>query len=190
MLTAPLDLTSSRLLLRAPSAALATAAAAGGTALARALDARLPPPWPPAGTAAALAAQARRLRRAPEPCGWWLWYWLLPRVEGTGPRWTAIGVGGFHGPPERDGQVEIGYAILPAYEGRGYATEAVRLLAGWALAQPGVRRLVAHVERRGVASLAVLRRAGFSPAGPAAADRVRLERCRGARALLSGLRGR
>jgi RimJ/RimL family protein N-acetyltransferase len=189
MLTAPLGLTSPRLLLRAPSAAIAMAATAGGTALARALDARLPRCWPPAGTAAALAAQARLLRRAPEPCGWGLWYWLLPREAGPGPRWTAIGVGGFHGPPGADGEVELGYALLPDYEGRGYATEAVRLLAGWALAQPGVRRLVAHVERRGVASLAVLRRAGFSAAGPAAADRVRFERCRVVPAL-SGLRGR
>lgn len=34
---------------------------------------------------------------------------------------VAIGGIGFHGPPDEAGMVEIGYNIIPAYEGQGYA---------------------------------------------------------------------
>ena len=39
---------------------------------------------------------------------------------------VAIGGIGFHGPPDESGRVEIGYNIIPAYEGQGYATEMAR----------------------------------------------------------------
>ena len=38
----------------------------------------------------------------------------------------AIGGIGFHGPPDEAGRVEIGYNIIPAYQGQGYATEMAR----------------------------------------------------------------
>jgi [ribosomal protein S5]-alanine N-acetyltransferase len=38
----------------------------------------------------------------------------------------AIGCIGFHGPPDEAGRVEIGYNIIPAYEGQGYVTEMAR----------------------------------------------------------------
>jgi RimJ/RimL family protein N-acetyltransferase len=41
--------------------------------------------------------------------------------------------------PDETGAVLIGYAMYPAREGQGYATEAVRAMVEWAFAQPGVR---------------------------------------------------
>ncbi len=63
---------------------------------------------------------------------------LLVRRD-TGEAVGAAGVAA----PDADGPVEIGYAVYPEQEGRGYATEAARGLVRWALAQPGVRRVVA-----------------------------------------------
>ncbi|TDB79588.1 N-acetyltransferase, partial [Micromonospora fluostatini] len=41
------------------------------------------------------------------------------------------------------GQASIGYALVPEFRGRGLATRAVRLLAGWAFGPVGVARLAA-----------------------------------------------
>lgn len=38
---------------------------------------------------------------------------------------VLVGLGGFKGPPSSDAVVEIGYAIAPAFQGLGLATDAV-----------------------------------------------------------------
>jgi len=54
-------------------------------------------------------------------------------------------------------QCEIGFTITPRYQGRGYATEAVRLLAGYLFAR-GKHRITACCDPRNAASAAVLER--------------------------------
>ncbi|MGW3202749.1 GNAT family N-acetyltransferase [Streptomyces sp. NPDC001135] len=73
----------------------------------------------------------------------------------------AVGGIGFHGVPDEDGRVEIGYDLVEGARGQGYATEALRTLADWALAREDVGSLFATVERDNTASQAVLGRAGF-----------------------------
>ena len=73
----------------------------------------------------------------------------------------VLGDVGFHGPPDDSGDVEIGYGIAAPRRGQGLATEAVRALVGWALAQPGVRRVVAGTDPDDAVSQRVLVRAGF-----------------------------
>ncbi|MER7919372.1 MULTISPECIES: GNAT family N-acetyltransferase [unclassified Streptomyces] len=77
----------------------------------------------------------------------------------------AVGALGFHGAPDEDGRVEIGYNLVEDVRGRGYATEALRALANWALARDDVRTLYARAQRTNTASQGVLIRAGFAPAG-------------------------
>lgn len=77
----------------------------------------------------------------------------------------AVGDAGFHGPPGDAGEVEVGYALVPAGRGAGLATEAVKLLMEWALAQPGVRAVSARVEPGNDASVRVLERLGFAADG-------------------------
>ncbi|MDT0320118.1 GNAT family N-acetyltransferase [Streptomyces millisiae] len=72
--------------------------------------------------------------------------------------------------PPRDGVVEIGYGVVPSRRGRGYAAEATRVLAGFALAVPGVHTVVADVEPSNSASVRVVEKAGFERFEPAAAD--------------------
>jgi len=63
------------------------------------------------------------------------------------------------------GQGMIGYDLVPYFRGQGFATRAVRLLAGWAFDTVGLARLVAGTEPGNVASQKVLQRAGFSREG-------------------------
>jgi RimJ/RimL family protein N-acetyltransferase len=58
------------------------------------------------------------------------------------------------------GQAMIGYSMLREWRGRGYATRAVRLLAGWAF-EAGIQRLIAGTAPDNAGSQRVLERAGF-----------------------------
>ncbi|WP_413775696.1 GNAT family N-acetyltransferase [Micromonospora sp. RTGN7] len=62
-------------------------------------------------------------------------------------------------------EASIGYALLPPWRGRGYATRAVRLLAGWAFGPAGIARLTAGTVPENTASHRVLERAGFHREG-------------------------
>ena len=76
---------------------------------------------------------------------------------------TVAGRIGCHERP-RDGAVEIGYAVVPGYRGRGVATAMVREFLGW-LAAHGVRTVRASVSPGNAASRAVLARFGFVEVG-------------------------
>lgn len=58
--------------------------------------------------------------------------------------------------------VEVGYWTARSARGRGVAPRAVRLLAGWALAELGFARLELRAEPGNAASLRVAEKAGFS----------------------------
>ena len=73
---------------------------------------------------------------------------------------ALVGFGGFKGPPD-DGEVEIGYAIAPARQGRGLATSAAHTMVDRAR-EGGVTRVVAHTLATPNASTAVLARCGFT----------------------------
>ncbi|MGW4563491.1 GNAT family N-acetyltransferase [Streptomyces sp. NPDC004561] len=73
----------------------------------------------------------------------------------------ALGSMGFHGAPDEDGCVEIGYDLVETARGQGYATEALRALARWALDRDDVRTLVAKIDLDNAPSRAVVTRAGF-----------------------------
>ncbi|MBN1949376.1 MAG: GNAT family N-acetyltransferase [Candidatus Cloacimonetes bacterium] len=60
-----------------------------------------------------------------------------------------------------DGQVEIGYSIAVKQQGKGYASEAVRTMAKWALPHFSLPRILGVVSTANVSSCRVLERAGF-----------------------------
>lgn len=98
----------------------------------------------------------------------------LPRNEGRGsPDWPAyfficpesrslVGNGGFKGPPNEQGEVEIGYEVAPMFRNRGWATAAVSRLLVLAFARPEARAVVAHTLAETNPSNAVLRKAGMT----------------------------
>ena len=87
-------------------------------------------------------------------------YVIVRRSDGL-----AVGDAGFHGPPGEDGEVEIGYALVPAARGTGLAAEATALLVEWARAQPGVCSVTARVEPSNGPSRRLLERLGFTRDG-------------------------
>jgi RimJ/RimL family protein N-acetyltransferase len=73
---------------------------------------------------------------------------------------SLVGNGGFTGPPDETGNVEIGYEIAPAFRNQGFATAAVSQMLRHAFAQPGVSAVVAHTLAQPNASNAVLQKLG------------------------------
>jgi RimJ/RimL family protein N-acetyltransferase len=74
---------------------------------------------------------------------------LIGMIEGriTGPR------------------MEIGYVLARSEWERGYMTEAVKAVAGWALAQPGIHRVWAVCDLENMGSARVLEKAGMEREG-------------------------
>lgn len=82
---------------------------------------------------------------------------------------TMVGVGGYMGAPSPAGVVEIGYSVLPAYQRKGYATEAAGGLAKNAFMK-GVKVVAAHTLEDDPASGGVLIKNGFRLIGPGAEE--------------------
>ncbi|MDX3098342.1 GNAT family N-acetyltransferase [Streptomyces sp. ME19-03-3] len=76
----------------------------------------------------------------------------------------AIGGLGFHGPPDENGSVTIGYGLVPSARGNGYASEALRGLLLFARAR-GVTRVKGDADHDNIASQRVMTAAGMRPAG-------------------------
>ena len=121
------------------------------SAAADALGAELDADWP--------APDLLDVLPGTEPFGAWA---IVERATST-----VIGDIGFHGPPDADGVVEIGYSVVPSRRRRGYAVEAARGLIAWAIAQPGVKTIVAGSTADNAASIATLERLGFERTGVA-----------------------
>jgi RimJ/RimL family protein N-acetyltransferase len=112
----------------------------------------------------------------------WLWRLRLDQVgaDPAAQAWVVravvvedagvVGHAGFHGPPDADGVVEVGYTVLPHLRGRGYAKAALAALIAEAAAVPEVRVVRACVQPGNAASLAVVRGAGFVEVGEVVDD--------------------
>ena len=142
---------TSRLVLReltaAQVASLLELLAAGGT------SARCVPGYPLAGTGFA----ARHFtERTPDELRFGFGLYVVERRSDG----LAVGDIGFHRPPT-DGATEIGFGLAESARGHGYATEAATGLTRWALAEPGVTRIVARTDPDNRASQHVLTRTGF-----------------------------
>ena len=68
----------------------------------------------------------------------------------------------FHGPPDDRGILDIGYGLVPAARGFGYATTAVVAMLEWAFAQPDVTRVTANTTDDNAGSVGVMARAGMT----------------------------
>lgn len=98
--------------------------------------------------------ESLRTLEGPDP--WRIGFVLIDRQSRT-----AVGTAGFKGPPDADGMVEVAYGVVPAFEGRGYATEAAAALVAYAFESGLVRTVRAHTLPAPNASTRVLRKCGF-----------------------------
>ncbi len=88
------------------------------------------------------------------------------RLHGYG-RWATLYEGrwiGFAGPKYLDAlrAVDIGYRFLPAYWGRGLATEAALAVTDYCFTKLGMQRLLGLVLAANRASIRVLEKAGYA----------------------------
>ncbi|MER5637230.1 GNAT family N-acetyltransferase [Kitasatospora sp. NPDC002227] len=96
-------------------------------------------------------------------------YTALPAGQGAFAA-SALSSGAFLGwfalrpatTPGLTGGTELGYRLLPAAWGRGYATEGARALVGYAFAELGVDRVVATTMTVNTGSRRVLEKAGLT----------------------------
>ncbi len=128
---------------------LALAALRDRAELARRLGGSVADGWPGPGMAEYLPAYTGELAEQPERSAW------VRLALRTADR-ALIGDMGFHGPPDRQGTVELGYSIAPAYRRQGYASEGARGLVAWAFAQPQVQRIIARCAPDNAGSIRVL----------------------------------
>jgi RimJ/RimL family protein N-acetyltransferase len=78
---------------------------------------------------------------------------------------VVIGNVAFVGPPDDAGEVEIAYGIAPAFEGRGYATQAAAAITEFAFADKRVKTVIAHTLPEQNASTRVLTKNRFTFTG-------------------------
>ncbi len=105
----------------------------------------------------AIYVKLEKMELAGETLHPWYTYWLIVLRDEK----VALGLVGFKGFPDDQGEVEIGYGISPLYQGRGYMTEAVQRLVAWAFLQPGCGSVCAETLRTNLASHRVLQKSGF-----------------------------
>lgn len=88
---------------------------------------------------------------------YWGTNWEIVLAEAN----RTIGGIGMGGPPDRHGQVTVGYHIDLREHRRGYGTEALAGLRDWALRQPGCTSMVAFTPIDNLSSQKVLAKCGF-----------------------------
>lgn len=94
------------------------------------------------------------LESDPSFAGWGYWY-VIEKPN------ALIGTCGFKGRPDAAGTAEIGYAIVPARQGNGFASEAASALIEWCKAR-GAKAVVAETLPELKASIRVMEKNGFT----------------------------
>ncbi len=103
--------------------------------------------------------RSTQLAARPEDAAWVTRLVLIPDSA------RAVGLAGFHGGPDHNGMVELGYRIDPLHRRKGYARAALETLIDVARAQPEVRVIRATVAPDNLASRALIDGYGFAEVG-------------------------
>jgi ribosomal-protein-alanine N-acetyltransferase len=131
-------------------------------ALCSLLAVAMPVDWPPPFSDAGVRNWFREKLRADPDLAPWLGYYVVCRIDG---RETLVGTAGYKGPPDTDGVVEIGYALVSAYHGLGIGTAMVTLLITQAFADARVHRVTAETPVSSSSSRGLLEKCGFQQVG-------------------------
>lgn len=74
---------------------------------------------------------------------------------------VLIGDLGLHFPSDAAASMEFGISLAPPYQGKGYASEALRAVLAWSFGELGQHRVHASVDPRNLASLSLLQALGM-----------------------------
>lgn len=99
------------------------------------------------------------IRRNPEAADW------IAAAVIAEPDGVVVGHGGFHGPPDRDGVVEVAYTVAPEYRLRGYAKAMLAQLLARADGDPRITAVRASIRPDNIGSKKVIAGFGFRKIG-------------------------
>jgi [ribosomal protein S5]-alanine N-acetyltransferase len=157
-----LELATSRLILVGADTALLVADRSSQEALAAAIDAKVPPSWPPEyHDNDVIEWVLRSLDRLAPGAPWRMFYMALQT-----PR-TLIGTCGFKAPPDLNGCVEFGYSVLQEFRCLGLATEAAVKMISTAFDE-GASEVAAETYPLLTASRRVMEKSGMTQTGEGA----------------------
>ncbi len=151
---------SARLNLIAADSELIEKDITGGGPLAAALGVAAPASWPP--DLYGPSAKRYSLQQLDDPAEQSWSFWYLTTLDEPG---ELVGICGFKGRPDASGSVEIGYSVLAGFQRRGFATEAVARLVGWAFSHHNVVEVCAETFPYLTQSIRVLEKNGFHLTG-------------------------
>lgn len=103
--------------------------------------------------------RSRQLAASPDDASW------VTRAVYDPALGVAVGRAGYHGAPDANGMVEVGYSIDPAYRRRGYAKAALSALLERARLEPSVRVVRASIRPDNLASRALAAQFSFVAVG-------------------------
>ncbi|BCY10423.1 GNAT family N-acetyltransferase [Actinoplanes sp. L3-i22] len=89
----------------------------------------------------------------------------IARAAITDPDGIVVGHGGFHGPPDEHGVVEVAYSVDPAHRRQGYARAMLRVMLDRADADPRVTAVRASIRPDNAGSRATIKGFGFRKVG-------------------------
>jgi [ribosomal protein S5]-alanine N-acetyltransferase len=101
----------------------------------------------------------RQIAEAPESAEW------IARAAVSEPDGAVVGHAGFHGPPDEEGMVEVGYSVDPAFRRRGYARAMLAELLRRCAADERVTTVRASISPENLASLGTIAGFGFVRTG-------------------------
>lgn len=155
----PSVLTTARLRLVPISLSCTTVSPDQREPIANATGARVPESWPPEHYDQEMLDWTRGLYEK-SPGGEYVPRYLILRE----PEPVVIGMFGAM-PPDADGRVIIGYSVLPDYQRRGYASEALAAFIEWVKRDPEVRIVAGDTYPNLIPSIKTMETCGLSLAG-------------------------
>jgi RimJ/RimL family protein N-acetyltransferase len=72
-----------------------------------------------------------------------------------------IGSAGYIGKPDSEGNIEIGFGIIPGKRAQGFCYESVKALLEWGLSHNEVNAVIAQCEQSNMASIKTIQKLGF-----------------------------
>lgn len=144
------------------SVALLDAEAGSIAGLCAMLGVAEPVDWPPQFFDEGVRRWFRKQLLADPEVAAWLGHYVIAEVAGVE---TLAGTAGYKGYPDADGRVEIGYAVVAAYQRTGIGSATVAQLLRQAFDDARVRRVVAETPESFTGSRRLLEASGFDLVG-------------------------
>lgn len=116
------------------------------------------PPWLADDMQDFLEYRLAQVREDPSVRGWLGRSMVLTEADGAR---HVVGSIGFHGPPDDENRLEIGYRVDPHYRNRGFARESASAMYTWAHDKHGITTFVASVAPDNIPSLNLIEEYGY-----------------------------